>query len=95
MLDALASTLFNNELCIHLLSHTRTLRAHIEIVKFKFIFIQRAVEFFDAFEILEDKFMTQFELVRLKKRVLREIKQKHRELTHCDGMALSRAATNE
>ena len=80
MLSALASILSNNELCNHLLSHTRTLRAHIEIVKIKFIFIQRAVEFFDAFEILESKFMTQFEFVRLKKRFLKKIKQKHREL---------------
>ena len=82
MLNALASILFNNEFCIHLLSHTRALRIHIEIVKIKFIFIQRVVEFFDAFEILENKFMIQFELVRLKKRDLKKIKQKHRELIH-------------
>ena len=82
MLNAFAFILFNNELCIHLLSHTRVLRVHIKIIKFKFIFIQRAVEFFNAFEIFESKFMIQFELVCLKKHVLKKIEQKYRELIH-------------
>lgn len=80
VLDASASTTSTNERCNPLFSQFKALRAHIDFIEAKIIFIQRVIEFFDALKTFGGKVLTQPKFARLEERVLKKIDQRHREL---------------
>ena len=80
MLNASTFTFSINEHCHAFFAHSRIFRAHMKITDTKMISIQRVLKFFDVFEIMNFKFMIQFEFVRFEKRILNEIDQNRRAL---------------
>ena len=81
MLNASTFIFFINEHCYAFFAHNRIFRVHMKITNTKMISIQRVFEFFDVFEIMNFKFMIQFEFARFEKRILSEINQNRRALT--------------
>ena len=81
MLNASTFTFFINEHCHAFFAHSKIFRVYMKITNAKTVSIQRVFEFFDVFEIMNFKFMIQFEFVRFEKRILNEIDQNCRALT--------------
>ena len=79
MLNASTTTTTIHEHSHQLQSHNRILQAHAQTYDLKNVFIQRVLKILISLDVLHDKISIQSKLVKLKKRVLRKIKLKHRE----------------
>ena len=79
MLDVSTTTTTIHEHSYQLQSHNRILWIHAQIYDLKNVSIQRVLKILISLDIFHDKISIQSKLVKLKKRVLKKIKFKHRE----------------